>query len=130
MGKRGFAILCEGQLDVIAMHRAGHTNAVAPQGTAFTEEQAAMLKRYTDTLYLAFDSDGAGTKAVFRAAELALPRGFSLKVIRFPGGKDPDELMRNSGSEAIDGAVEDARDFFDFSLALFPSIEYNKNWYA
>lgn len=117
MGKKGFAILCEGQLDVIAMHRAGYTNAVAPQGTAFTEEQATMLKRYTDTLYLAFDSDGAGTKAVFRAAELALPRGFALKVIRFPGGKDPDELMRNSGAEAIDGAVENARDFFDFSLA-------------
>lgn len=117
MGKKGFAILCEGQLDVIAMHRAGHTNSVAPQGTAFTEEQATMLKRYADGLYLAFDSDSAGTKAVFRAAELALPRGFALKVVRFPGGKDPDELLRNSGAGAIDGAVDGARDFFDFALA-------------
>ena len=117
MGKKGFAILCEGQLDVIAMHRAGHTNTVAPQGTAFTEEQATMLKRYADGLYLAFDSDAAGTKAVFRAAELALPRGFALKVVRFPGGKDPDELLRNSGKEAIDEAVNGARDFFEFALS-------------
>lgn len=117
MGRKGFAILCEGQLDVIAMHRAGHANSVAPQGTAFTEEQAVMLKRYADGLYLAFDSDAAGTKAVFRAAELALPLGFSLKVVRFPGGKDPDELLRNSGPEAIQQAVDSARDFFEFALA-------------
>ena len=88
MGRKNFAILCEGQLDVIAMHRAGQTNTVAPQGTAFTEEQAVMLKRYADGLYLAFDSDAAGTKAVFRAAELALPKGFALKVVRFPGGRN------------------------------------------
>ena len=117
MGRKNFAILCEGQLDVIAMHRAGQTNTVAPQGTAFTEEQAVMLKRYADGLYLAFDSDAAGTKAVFRAAELALPKGFALKVVRFPGGKDPDELLRNSGPEAIQEAVEKARDFFEFALS-------------
>ena len=87
MGKTGFAVLCEGQLDTIALHRAGITNAVAPQGTAFTEEQAIILKRYADCLYLAFDCDGAGTKAVFAPAELALPHGFSLKVVRFPGRK-------------------------------------------
>lgn len=116
MGKTGFAVLCEGQLDTIALHRAGITNAVAPQGTAFTEEQAIILKRYADCLYLAFDCDGAGTKAVFRAAELALPHGFSLKVVRFPGGKDPDELLRHSGAEAVAKAVGDARDFFEFAL--------------
>ncbi len=116
MGKRGYAVLCEGQLDTIALHRAGVTNAVAPQGTAFTEEQAIILKRYADCLYLAFDCDGAGTKAVFRAAELALPHGFSLKVVRFPGGKDPDELLRHSGAEAVAKAVGDARDFFEFAL--------------
>jgi len=116
MGRKGYAVLCEGQLDVIAMHRAGVGNAVAPQGTAFTEEQSVMLKRYTDCLYLAFDCDGAGTKAVFRGALLALPHGFSLKVVRFPGGKDPDELLRNSGAEEVIKAVEAARDFFEFAL--------------
>ena len=116
MGKKRYAVLCEGQLDTIALHRAGVTNAVAPQGTAFTEEQAMILKRYADCLYLAFDCDGAGTKAVFRAAELALPHGFSLKVVRFPGGKDPDELLRHSGAEAVAKAVGDARDFFEFAL--------------
>ena len=74
------------------------------------------MKRYADCLYLAFDCDGAGTKAVFRAAELALPHGFSLKVVRFPGGKDPDELLRHSGAEAVANAVGDARDFFEFAL--------------
>ena len=116
MGRKGYAVLCEGQLDVIAMHRAGIGNAVAPQGTAFTEEQAIMLKRYADTLYLAFDCDSAGTKAVFRGAMLALPQGFNLKVVRFPGGKDPDELLRNSGAEEVVKAVESARDFFEFAL--------------
>lgn len=116
MGRKGYAVLCEGQLDVIAMHRAGIGNAVAPQGTAFTEEQAIMLKRYADTLYLAFDCDSAGTKAVFRGAMLALPQGFNLKVVRFPGGKDPDELLRNSGADEVVRAVEAARDFFEFAL--------------
>ena len=69
----GYVILCEGQLDVIAMHRAGYENAVAPQGTAFTEEQANMLKRYANRVCLAFDSDGAGVKAAVRTIEILLP---------------------------------------------------------
>ncbi|MBO4646572.1 MAG: DNA primase [Lentisphaeria bacterium] len=112
--KKGSVILCEGQMDVIAMHTAGCTNAVAPQGTAFGDEQAAVLHRYTDTVLLATDADSAGVKAVLKDATILLPRGFHLKVVSFPGGKDPDELLHNSGAEAVRAAVDSADDFFDF----------------
>ena len=117
--KLGCAILCEGQLDVIAMHAAGFPNSVAAEGTAFTPEQARMLRRYTGRIKLALDSDAAGTKAVFRDAEILLPLGFDVKVVRFPGGKDPDELLKQQGREAIAEAVEQAVDFFEFSLRVF-----------
>ncbi len=110
------AILCEGQLDVIAMHRAGFDNAVAAQGTAFTPEHAKILKRFSPQLTLALDSDKAGCKAVFADAEILLPMGFELKVIRWPGGKDPDELLKTTGAEAISQAVADAVDFFEFAF--------------
>ena len=106
--KRKLAILCEGQLDVIAFHRAGFECAVAPLGTAFTPEQARVLKRYTNHIALAFDSDGAGQKAVLRAAEILLPLSIELKVIRIPGGKDPDELFASGGAEAVAAAVDNA----------------------
>ncbi|MBP5530975.1 MAG: toprim domain-containing protein, partial [Lentisphaeria bacterium] len=108
MVKRKLAILCEGQLDVIAFHRAGFECAVAPLGTAFTPDQARVLKRYTNHIALAFDSDGAGQKAVLRAAEILLPLSIELKVIRIPGGKDPDELFASGGAEAVAAAVENA----------------------
>ena len=117
--KLGFVILCEGQLDVIAMHRAGFCNAVAPQGTAFTDEQARILKRYTDKLYISFDSDSAGIKAAVRALEIVLPMDFEVKIIRFPAGRDPDEIFRDSGSEGLKLMVDGAVDFFDF---LCPQI--------
>ena len=108
MVKRKLAILCEGQLDVIAFHRAGFECAVAPLGTAFTPDQARVLKRYTNHIALAFDSDSAGQKAVLRAAEILLPLSIELKVIRIPGGKDPDELFASGGAEAVAAAVNDA----------------------
>lgn len=112
--RKGSVILCEGQMDVIAMHTAGCTNAVAPQGTAFGDDQAAVLRRYTDTVLLATDADSAGFKAVLKDASILLPRGFHLKVVSFPGGKDPDELLHNSGPEAVRDAVNKAADFFEF----------------
>ena len=112
--KKGSVILCEGQMDVIAMHSAGCTNAVAPQGTAFGDDQAAVLRRYTDTVLLATDSDSAGMKAVLKDASILLPRGFHLKVVSFPGGKDPDELFHKSGADAVRTAVDSAADFFEF----------------
>ena len=121
--KLGCAILCEGQLDVIAMHAAGFPNSVAAEGTAFTPEQARMLRRYTGKIKLALDSDNAGTKAVFKDAEILLPLGFDVKVVRFPGGKDPDELLKQQGREAIAEAVAQAMDFFEFAVREF-SVKY------
>lgn len=112
--KKGSVILCEGQMDVIAMHTSGCTNAVAPQGTAFGQDQASILRRYTDTVLLATDSDSAGVNAVLKDAAILLPMDFQLKVVSFPGGKDPDELLHNAGPEAVRAAVEQAKDFFEF----------------
>lgn len=124
--KSGFMILCEGQLDVIAMHRAGFENSVAPQGTAFTDEQARIIKRYTEKLYLAFDSDSAGIKASVRAFEIALAAGLQVKTVAFPGGKDPDEILRTKGLDPIKNAVESAIDFSGF-LFDFLTQKYDKS---
>lgn len=113
--ERKYAVLCEGQLDVIAMHRAGCTNAVAPQGTAFGAEQAAILKRYTDEICLAPDNDKAGRAAVFKDAEILLPLGFRLRTAVYPDAKDADELLKKSGPEVLRETVEKAVDFFDFA---------------
>ncbi|MBO5723220.1 MAG: DNA primase, partial [Lentisphaeria bacterium] len=122
--KKGCVVLCEGQMDVIAMHTAGCTHAVAPQGTAFGEDQAAILHRYTDTVVLATDSDSAGMKAILKDAVILLGRGFQLKVVTFPGGKDPDELLHNAGPEALCSAVDSAEDFFAF-LFRYQSTLYD-----
>ncbi|MBR2962686.1 MAG: DNA primase [Lentisphaeria bacterium] len=114
--KAGAVVLCEGQLDAIAMHRAGVTHAVAPQGTAFTPEQATILKRYTSTAVLATDNDNAGREAVFKDAAILLPLGFNVKVVRYPGAKDADETLSKYGADALAGAVNDAADFFEFAL--------------
>ncbi len=114
IAKKGFAIICEGQMDVIAMHSAGCGNAVAAQGTAFGNDQAMILHRYTENITLALDSDSAGVNAILKDAAILLPLGFNLKVARFPGGKDPDELLKNSGAEAVQKAVGEAVDFFEF----------------
>ena len=114
--KAGAVVLCEGQLDAIAMHRAGVTHAVAPQGTAFTPDQATILKRHTSTAILATDNDNAGREAVFKDAAILLPLGFNVKVVRYPGAKDADETLSKYGAEALAGAVSNAVDFFEFAL--------------
>jgi len=116
ISKAGSVVLCEGQLDAIAMHRAGITHAVAPQGTAFTPDQATILKRYTSTVVLATDNDNAGREAVFKDAAILLPLGFNVKVVRYPSAKDADETLSKFGKAALTGAVENATDFFEFAL--------------
>ena len=120
MVEKNMAILCEGQLDTIAFHRAGYECAVAPQGTGFTEGQARILKRYANRIFLAFDADSAGQKAILRAVELLLPLSMEIKVIRIPGGKDPDELFRNGGPDAVAAAVDDAIPWLDVLVASLP----------
>ena len=116
IAEAGFAILCEGQIDVIAMHRAQCSNAVAAQGTAFTPEHAMILKRYTQSVCLALDNDKAGRAAVFKDAEILLPLGFSLKVAQYKGAKDADELLSSQGGGAVRETVASAVDFFDFAF--------------
>lgn len=107
-------ILCEGYMDVIALHQAGFENAVAPLGTAFTEEQAMLLSRYTKELVLTLDADQAGQKATDRALAILEKAGVDTRIISIPDGKDPDEFMKNNGQEGpakfralVEGAVND-----------------------
>jgi len=111
-----FAIVCEGQLDTIALHRAGLDMAVAPQGLAFRAEQAELLKRYTDKLYLCFDSDAAGQQGTLRVLEFLLPMNFEIKAISFADGKDPDEILRTQGPEKLQQALEHALPLTDIII--------------
>lgn len=121
MEDKKFAIICEGQFDVIAFHRAFYPMAVAPMGTAFSEEQAKMLGRYCEKIFLAMDSDEAGIKAALRNVEILLPLNFQISVIRFPEKEDPDSMLERHGSEGIHDVFSDAVDFFDFILEHFSS---------
>src|SRR5436305_1800966 len=108
------AIVCEGQIDLISLFEAGITNVVAPQGTAFTENQARILKRYVDEVVLCFDSDAAGTKAAERSLEALLQNDLIVRVAEMPAGEDPDSLVRREGKEEFEKRVAAACDFFDY----------------
>jgi len=110
------AIVCEGQLDLISLFEAGITNVVAPQGTAFTETQARILKRYVNEVVLCFDSDAAGTKAAERSLEALLQNGLFIRVVELPAGEDPDSMIRSEGKEAFEERLATARDFFDYLI--------------
>lgn len=100
-GKRSL-ILCEGYMDVIALHQAGFTSAVATLGTALTQEQAMLMKRYADEVYICYDSDEAGQKAAQRAIGFLRNAGIDIRVIAVPGAKDPDEFIRENGDKGRD----------------------------
>jgi DNA primase len=108
------AIVCEGQLDLISLFEAGIMNVVAPQGTAFTENQARILKRFVDEVVLCFDSDAAGAKAAERSLDALLQNDFIVRVVELPPGEDPDSLVRQEGKEQFEERVAQARDFFDY----------------
>ncbi|MCH5199181.1 MAG: DNA primase [Oscillospiraceae bacterium] len=110
-------ILCEGYMDVIAMHQAGFTNAVAALGTAFTTEQISLLSRYCDELFLSFDSDEAGQKATARALRLLSASPMKLRILNITGGKDPDEIIKTQGREAMQGLINEARNDTEYALA-------------
>lgn len=106
--KRRGIILCEGYMDVIAMHQAGFDNAVASLGTALTMGHATIVKRYTDETYLAYDSDDAGRKATMKAIAILREVGLSTRVIDLRPYKDPDEFIKNMGKEAFEERIGDA----------------------
>jgi DNA primase len=111
-----FAIVCEGQLDLIACFMAGVQNVVAPQGTAFTPEQARTLKRYVEEVVLCFDSDTAGQAAAIRSLDFLLASGLAIRVATIPKPHDPDSFIRANGGDAFKALIGSAKGFFDFYL--------------
>ena len=112
----GFAIICEGQLDLIACFMAGVQNIVAPQGTAFTAEHARILKRYVDEVVLCFDSDNAGQAAAIRVLDSLLASGLAIRVATVPSPHDPDSFIKEAGGEGFRQLIAKAEGFFDFYL--------------
>lgn len=110
-------IFCEGYMDCIAYHQCGITYAVAPLGTALTEDQLKIVRGFADTVLLSFDSDGAGQNATMRAILMCRARGFTVKIIRLSGGKDPAEIMINFGAETLTNEVNSAIFDSDFLLS-------------
>jgi DNA primase len=112
----GYAVVCEGQLDLIACFMAGVQNVVAPQGTAFTDQHARILKRYVDEVVLCFDSDEAGQNAAVRSLDHLLASGLAVRVAVVPAPHDPDSFIKAGGGEAFRKLVENAEGFFDYFL--------------
>ena len=117
----GNIILCEGYMDVIAMHQAGFSQAVASLGTAFTPEQANLLRRYTENVLLAYDSDGAGIKAALRCIGILREAGLVGKVINMQPHKDPDEFIKALGREAFQERIDKAENSFFFEIRILES---------
>ena len=109
-------LLCEGYMDVIALHQAGFNNAVASLGTAFTSQQASLIKRYAEEVYLTYDSDQAGTKAALRAIPILKEAGLTAKVINMRPYKDPDEFIKALGKEEYQKRIEQAMNSFLFEI--------------
>ena len=116
--RKPYMIICEGYMDVIAMHQAGFTNAVASLGTAFTAQHSVLLKRYTQEVRLAYDSDGAGQKAALRAIPILKSAGINVRVIHMDPYKDPDEFIKNLGAEAFQERIDAAESSFMFEISV------------
>ena len=109
-------ILCEGYMDVIALHQAGFTNAVAGLGTALTSEQAQLLSRYASEILISYDADEAGQKAAARALQIFKNTSAKIKILRLSGGKDPDEIIKNYGVEKMKAIITGAANEVEFAL--------------
>ena len=116
--KKPQLLLCEGYMDVIALHQAGFDNAVASLGTSLTSGHASLLKRYTKEVYLTFDSDGAGVKAALRAIPILKEAGLSVKIINMEPYKDPDEFIKALGPEEYQKRIEGSENSFLFELRM------------
>jgi len=114
------AILVEGYMDTLSLYEAGFHNVVASAGTALTIEQARILSRYADRVFVAYDGDAAGIAAATKAAELLVRLGVKVRIAEFPDGADPDSFVRQSGADAMKEELSRARDFIDFLLGVSP----------
>jgi DNA primase len=112
-----YALLCEGQIDVIALHEQGITNAIAALGTGTTEHHARLLKRYTKNAILCYDADNAGYKAATRAFKVFAAEEIHVRCVTMPAGEDPDSYIQQFGVEAFKKLVDDAQEFFDYKLS-------------
>ncbi|MFI0347757.1 MAG: DNA primase [Chthoniobacterales bacterium] len=114
--QKGEAIVLEGQIDLIMAFEHGFQNVVAPQGTAFTADQARLLRRFVERVVLCFDSDAAGKKAVERSLPELFASGCEVRIARLPEGEDPDSMIRKQGVEAFRKIISDAKDFFNDAI--------------
>ncbi len=124
--RKGNIILCEGYMDVIAMHQAGFNQAVASLGTAFTSGQANLLHRYTEEVLLIYDSDDAGVKAALRAIPILKEAGLIVKIVNLKPYKDPDEFMKQLGKEEFQKRLDNAENAFYYEIRVLGS-EFNMN---
>ncbi|MDF2474064.1 MAG: primase [Anaerocolumna sp.] len=118
IARKPYIIICEGYMDVIALHQAGFRNAVASLGTAFTGLQANLLKRYTQEVLLTYDSDGAGIKAAIRAIPILKEAGLTARVINMKPYKDPDEFIKALGAEEFQKRIDSAENAFFFEISV------------
>lgn len=118
ISKKPQMLLCEGYMDVIALHQAGFDNAVASLGTSLTSGHASLLKRYTKEVYLTFDSDGAGVKAALRAIPILKEAGLSVKVINMEPYKDPDEFIKALGAKEYQRRIDGSENSFLFEVRM------------
>lgn len=116
--RKPYLLLCEGYMDVISLHQAGFTNAVASLGTALTSGHASLIRRYAQEVYLTYDSDEAGTRAALRAVPILKEAGISAKVVRMDPYKDPDEFIKNLGAGAYEKRISEAKNGFMFGLEM------------
>lgn len=116
--RRSYILLCEGYMDVIALHQAGFDNAVASLGTAFTAGHANLLKRYTKEVYCTFDSDAAGIKAALRAIPILKEAGITTRIVKMKPHKDPDEFIKVEGAEAYERRIKEAQNSFLFEVEI------------
>lgn len=119
--RKKYLIVCEGYMDVISMHQAGFTNAVASLGTALTSGHASLLKRYTEEVLLLYDSDEAGIRAALRGIPILREAGVNSRVVNLKPYKDPDEFIKNLGAEAFEERLEQAMDSFMFRVDIATS---------
>lgn len=126
VSRKPYLLICEGYMDVIALHRAGFTNAVAALGTAFTVQHASLIKRYVKEVVLTFDSDGAGRKAALRAIPILKQAQISIKVLTMAPYKDPDEFIKNLGAEEYQKRIDDATNSFLFEIEMLKE-QYDLN---
>ena len=118
ISRKKYFLLCEGYMDVIALHQAGFKNAVASLGTAFTSQHAGLLRRYAEEVVLTYDSDEAGKKAALRAIPILKAAGITAKVIHMEPYKDPDEFIKAEGGEKFQERIDQAENSFLFELSV------------